>query len=357
MWMERAVDGSAAGAHLRGTVVRLQAIQGVSIERVIADTAAADGREPYLTKGKRLLLLILSGMLAARRGRVLVARAHPLMFAVVLLWKLVGAKVVLSVQGSLDDVGENEYRWLAKSRLFRSYSVASTRIADGVIAGAPVLYEHIRDHMIGRKTILVSIANGVFLEEFGAARSTPRPMKNPYAVFVGNLASWQGVETMTLAVAEPSWPPNLPLVVVGDGTERHRVANRTGIIWLGRLPSAEAARWLAHAYCAFSLKRSDSAVGAHGYWPFKLIESAAAGVPIICSNAKGMEEGARQLGHAVVVQAESPSAAAEAVRDLYEDNKARARLAENGLENVEQFAWDAGAPALAELLKAVHRSG
>lgn len=354
MWMERAVDGTAAGAHLRGTITRLRLIHGVSVERLIADTTTPDGQEPYLRKGKRLLRLILTGLLAARRGRVLVARYHPLILPVVLVWKLVGAKVILSVQGSLDEVSDNEYPWLGESRLFRVFSVASTRIADGVIAGAPVLYQHIRDNMIGRRTVLVSMANGVFLEEFRAACKMPRPMEGKYAVFVGNLASWQGIETMARATTEPSWPPAFPLVVVGDGTERDHLANHSGIVWLGRLPSAEAARWLAHAYCALALKRSDSAVGTHGYWPFKLIESAAAGVPIISSNAKGMEQGARELGHSVIVQAQNPSAAAAAVRRLYDDKELRDRLAKRGLKNVERFAWEAGAPVLAELLNAVY---
>lgn len=349
-WMERAVDGSAAGAHLRGTLARLKAIDAVSVRSVIADRQSEDGAEGYVRKVFRLARLMLHGAAAARRGRLLIARSHPLILPVALVWRATGGRVILSVQGSLDDFGGNEYPWLKDSRLFRRLAGLSNKSANGLIAGAPVLEDHIRAEMLGKHAHLVSIPNGVFVDELAAARDTERPMPAPYAVFVGNLASWQGIATMIEATSSPYWPADLPLVVIGDGSEASVVRSAAHVKWLGRLPSAEASRWLAHSYCALALKRSDTPVGRHGYWPFKLIESAAVGVPMVCSDARGMSEAAQELGHGIVVEAQNAEAAARAILALWEDPVRRSELAESGMRNVAEHDWAAGAPRLEHII-------
>lgn len=351
--MERATDGTAAGIHLRGTLARLQPIPEVRLVRLIADRLSFGGDEPYLRKSMRIARLNWVGLTSWRRGRVLLARYHPLMLPTVLIWKLMGGLVVLSVQGSMDDVGGNAYTWLAKSRVFKRISALSTKLADAVIVGAPVLHDYVRDNMIGAQTILVSIPNGVFLDDFRVARESDRPTAEDYAVFVGNLASWQGIAAMVQSTEEQDWPRGLPLVVVGDGVDRDLVVDRDGVAWKGRLPSDQAARWLAHAYCALALKRSDTTVGEHGYWPFKMIESAAAGVPIVTSDAKGLVEAAEEFGNAIVVKSGDSVGAAQAVRQLMSDRQLRDRLARNGLLAAENYGWELGSEKLAALLNAV----
>lgn len=356
VWVERAADGSASGLHLRGTLARLRLIPNVKIRSIIADTTPVNGAESAPQKIWRIFGIVARAIMAARPSRTLLARNHPCLTPVVILWRLAGAKVVLLVQGSLDDVGGSNYPALANSRLFRAFARLGPRLAHGLIAGAPILEPHIRREMLGKRASYENIPNGVFVDEIGRAREADAPTLEPYVAFVGALASWQGIATMVQATRDGSWPAGLRLVVIGDGPERSEVEKDESVQWLGQLPGAEAHRWLAHAYCAISLKRSDTAVGQHGYWPFKLIESAAAGVPIVVSDAPGMAAGAELLGHAIVVPSQSPSAAAKAVADLWNDRGRRDQLARNGRNAVQDFDWTSGAESLGSFLNALGRS-
>jgi len=349
-WIERAIDGTAAGQHLRGTIARVQGIPGVYLERVIADMDSPDGREPLTRKLHRLASLVLRTALAARRERVLVVRHHPLLLPALLYWRLRGGKIVSSVQGSLDDLA-NEYPRLGKSKLVRRISVASARSAHVLVAGAPVITDHIRHEMASRSTPVIPLANGVFVRDLASAADEPSPRDGDYVVFVGNLAAWQGIDVMARAVQHEAWPHGVPLVVVGDGVERRLLEGIPNVELLGRLPSREAAVWYAHATCALSMKKSIGSVAQHGYWPFKLIESAAVGVPIVCSDAKGMAEAAQSLGNGVVVPAEDEGACARAVRALVSEPERRAALAAAGRIGVQRFDWSSGAPTLLQAIQ------
>lgn len=354
MWMERATDGTAAGAHLRGTQARLSEID-IRVVTTVADCSTPDGHESYFRKIARLTRLTLQGISHARRGRILIARYHPLLLPLVSIWKACGGQVILSVQGAIESATDNQYRWLNGSRLFYRLAIAPARMAHGLIVGAPVIEKYVRSEMLGRNAHITSIANGVFTATLAGAIDTPRPQKRPYAVFVGNLAVWQGIETLANAVDDPAWPEEVELVVIGDGTDKRFVEHNPNVRWLGRLPSAEAHTWLAHAVCAFSIQLADVSVAKHGYWPFKLIESAAAGVPVICSDAPGLVEAADKLGNALVVPAKSARSTAEAVCRLAGDEGLRSTLAEAGKKNVLAYDWSAGANEVSRLIDAVVR--
>lgn len=352
VWIERAVDGTASRAHLEGTIARLKAC-GLDPSHVISDTRSPAGAESLLTKAKRIFHLSVSGAVHAKKERVLVGRFHPLMLPLLLWWKIRGGKSVISIQGSLDDTGANAGNMIAKLNLTRWMSIACWKVADALVIGAPTIAAHVREHVPGRE--LTSIPNGVFVDEFAGSGDSVRPFDSPYAVYVGNLAPWQGIEVLIEAKNSANWPDGLKLVVIGDGVDRDivRRAQSDGLVWLGQLGSSDARRFMAHAVCALSLKRSDTATGMHGYWPFKLIESAAVGTPIITSDALGLVDAAETLGHAVVVPAQNAGATASAVKRVFDDPDLRRRLSESGKLNVRQFDWTADASKLGELIAQV----
>lgn len=349
-WVERAVDGTAAAQHLKGTIARIEAISEVRLTKVIADTESPDGVEPIAQKMRRIARLNFLTAKAARRGRVLIVRHHPLLLPALLYWRLRGGRVVSSIQGSLDDLA-NEYPRLGKAKLLRRISIATARCAHVVLAGAPVIVDHIRSEIVAESTPIIPLANGVFVDELADAAREPARLDGAYAVFVGNLAAWQGVDVMARAVQHEAWPAGVPLVVVGDGVEKHLLEGIPGVMLMGRLPSRDAAVWYAHATCALSMKKSTGAVGQHGYWPFKLIESAAVGVPIVCSDARGMREAAERLGNGVVVPANDEAACAKAVRDLVTNPSLRDKLAATGRNSAASFDWSAGAPTLRRAIR------
>lgn len=349
LWLERAVDGSAARAHLDGTLARLDEAGFQNVRSIFNDTDA-DGTESAFRKAKRIARLLAEGTIRVRTGEVLLARFHPALLPVALAWKVAGGSVVVSVQGALDDISASGNSPLAHLPGVRQAAIAVLRLSDELVVGNPTIRDHI-SNLVPKKELTV-LPNGVFVDELQGFSNRERPMKDPYAVYVGNFASWQGIEALVESTASDAWPTGLPLVVVGDGVLRDLVQAAVGerLIWIGKQPSEKARAWLAHAEFSFSLKRSDTPTAQHGYWPFKMLESAALGVPIIVSNAIGMEDAANELGNAVVVPSENADAAANAARHLMENPEKRRLLAKSGLENISKYDWRLGAQVLSELI-------
>ena len=95
----------------------------------------------------------------------------------------------------------------------------------------------------GRRQAYHVIGNGADVDLFKPTSTARIPGSRDYVVFVGALASWQGIETVLDAVKAPEWPSNVDVVIAGDGKERGGVEaaarNNARIRWLGTIPYAE----------------------------------------------------------------------------------------------------------------------
>lgn len=116
-----------------------------------------------------------------------------------------------------------------------------------------------------------------------AARAAP-PLAGPYALYVGKLEPNKGVSHLLTAArrAGLSWP----LVVVGDGSQRHELeaaahADRRDVRFTGWLSRTEVLGWLQHAAVL--------AFPSHGPESLSrvLIEASALGVPIAAMDTGG----------------------------------------------------------------------
>lgn len=342
LWLEGTPSGSAAQLHLAGTRRRLLAA-GRDIGVELTDSGSAS--RTTLGRLRRLSRLVLRGVVSAR-PETLVVRHHPLAAPVVWAWKRRGARVVISVQGPLTNARSDGGPW-ARVLPVDGLTRWQLRTADALVTVTPGLATQLEKFSDGKVPVAL-IPNGI--EQLAAVARISR--NRPYACFAGNLASWQGVDLMLDAVRSTSWPSDVDLVIVGDGALRDRVVARAParVDYRGPLPRAETQSFLAGALCAFSLQDPDHPAGSGGYWPFKVLESAALGVPIVVSDAPGLPEMAEKLGHAVVCPYGDPDAVADAVASLHRDPARRAMLAEAGRERVGDYAWEAGAQRLAEVL-------
>lgn len=348
LWIERAHTGSAAGTHLAGTLDRLAAASGVLVTRVIAET-----KPPRITDGTaarmwRIFRLIIAGAVAARKRRVLFCRFHPLLLPVLLVWKAIGAKTVVSVQGVPDTIASLPKLFTRKQ--INALSAVTVRMASAVIVGAPPILEYVQNELAHPGQSVSIIANGISVGEIQRQRDEAPPMEGRYVVFVGNLAPWQGVDVMAAAVRDKAWPEDVPLVVVGSGVEEQRLQGVSGVVLVGPRPHSEAMRWLVHATCALSLQRATDDDGTLGYWPYKVLESTAAGVPIVCTRTRHMDSLASLAGNVVVVPPADPHACAVAVAELVGNESMRYTLAQMGLANAHRFSWEQGSQALSSVL-------
>jgi glycosyltransferase involved in cell wall biosynthesis len=133
-----------------------------------------------------------------------------------------------------------------------------------------------------------TIPNALDLQAVQAAvEGRPRPIAEPYALFVGKLARNKGAGVLVDAVKRAGL--EIPVVVIGDGPERaavERDAAAAGcrITVLGWLDRAEVFRWMSHATLLIFPST----------WPEPLsrvlIEASALSVPIAAMDTGGTSD-------------------------------------------------------------------
>lgn len=346
VWLEGAAESAAAGVHLDGTVRRLAAL-GIEPERVVAQRGPSGGRLG------RLARLLLDSVRQPRNG-VVVVRWHPFALPALVAARLRGGACVVSAQGVLAEV-EAVHPWIGRSRVARWIALRPLVLADRVVAPSPGIARWVAE-VTGRRAHEVTVLeNGADVGLFAAER---RPAEQPpYAVFVGNLAPWQGIGDLVDAVRRPDWPRGLRLVVVGDGVERDTVlaARDAGVEWRGTLDRAAVARVLGGATLAFAT-RGAVAASARGTSPFKVIEAAAAGLPVVATDVPGQAEVVRDLGNGVVVPPGDAGALAAAAARVMDDDDLRDRLRGHAVDRVAAYDWTAGSERLGAALAAVARA-
>ena len=207
----------------------------------------------------------------------------------------------------------------------------------------------VRVRMLRRAAAVVTVTQGlreiiiqrygveperVFVAENGVDPELFRPMdkadarailglpSGPLICYVGNLVSWQGLDTLLAAMKH--LPPDARLILVGDGPSRHHLANRVEELGLGArvqfagtVPHEKVPRHFAAAdACAasFSSERNlKSGVSA-----LKVMEYIACGRPVVVTAIPGAAEMVKTSGCGLVVPPEDPNAFGAALADVIE---------------------------------------
>ena len=145
-----------------------------------------------------------------------------------------------------------------------------------LVAISDALAERIvADMGVPRSKILV-VPNGVDTHRFDPSLVSARRAAPAFTVlFVGSLASWQGLDTLLQAVASV---PEVNVTIAGDGPDRATLEALAGprVRFLGRVPPDDIPTLIASAdvcYSGHSAFRS----------PLKLYEYMAMGRPVIAS--------------------------------------------------------------------------
>jgi glycosyltransferase involved in cell wall biosynthesis len=206
--------------------------------------------------------------------------------------------------------------------------------ADAVIAVSTTIAADLRaraPELAG--TRLEIIPNPVDLSDLRArAAASPRPLDQPYALYLGKLAPNKGTRQL-IAVAERAglrWP----LVIVGDGPDRpmlEAAASRSTLDfrftgWADR-PAATA--WLAHASLLIFTSRGPESLSR------VLMEASALGVPIAAMNTGGTPDIVED--EVTGLLSAGPEGLADDVKRLAEDEALRGRLAAAARERAGRF--------------------
>jgi glycosyltransferase involved in cell wall biosynthesis len=157
---------------------------------------------------------------------------------------------------------------------------------------------------------------------------TPWPRR---FVFLGRYDAVKSIDVLVAGyrayrtlVSDP-WP----LVCCGTGPERHRFTGAPGIIDNGFVQPGELPRVLAQSGVFVLPSRFDP-------WPLALVEAAAAGLPVVCTDACGSAvEVVRPFYNGLVIPSGSSAALASALVAVHDRGDA---LAEWGFRSVELAA-------------------
>ena len=177
----------------------------------------------------------------------------------------------------------------------------------------------------------------------------------PFVLFVGRLASNKGLLDLATAFARlASTDPSSQLVVIGeDGGQRAALEAKAQELRL-----SERLHLLGHvaddALLAAAYREARMTVLPSEYEAFGLVllESLAAGTPVVASRVGGIPEVVEDGKAGLLVPPKSPTALAEAIGRLWVDRDLARRLGEYGRDHVvPRFQWD----ALADRLDALYR--
>ena len=156
------------------------------------------------------------------------------------------------------------------------------------------------------------------------------------------LTPWKGVDRLIAAL--PAWREAIPevnLVVVGDGPER---ANLERLVqWSGVAEVVRFVGQVPHEQMPLYLRAADVFVLYSGYegLPHVVLETMAAGVPVVASRKGGIPEVVEDGETGLLVEWGDETALMDAVRRVLGDAALARRLGESGRAKVEgEFRWE-----------------
>jgi glycosyltransferase involved in cell wall biosynthesis len=208
-----------------------------------------------------------------------------------------------------------------------------------------------------------SIPNGIDFDPYD--RPAPRPadldariQPGEYCLFLGRLKKRKGVDVLLDAMAQLPAAENIELVIAGVGEEqaaielqiaRLKLNDRVRLV--GRV-DGDAKIWL--------LQNALATVMPSTMWeafPLVLLESAAAGRPIIGTRVPGIVDLIDPGVTGLLAAAESANELAEAMKTVRSDRTRADEMGRAARRFAEQYSWDAVARRHIELYEELVRRG
>lgn len=218
--------------------------------------------------------------------------------------------------------------------------------ADHIVTPAHVLRDRLVALGVASRKITV-IPNGSNL-----APPRPRPPEAParYLLYFGALQPWQGVDVLLRAFARLADLPDLELVICASHASRRsrmlqRFADTLGlgsrVRWLFALPEEDLAPWREHATLSVAPLTECTRNLEQGCAPLKILESMAAGVPVVASDLPAVRELMRDREHGRLVRPDRPGELARVIRVLLHSPEVVRAMGQRARAHVaEGFLWE-----------------
>lgn len=246
---------------------------------------------------------------------------------------------MLAIQESRSEVKvgtfHTDFDGSAAYKYYPSYFQRHIDRLDAAVAVSPTAVRAYARYFNARWRI---VPNGVDLELFTPLAPTPEVMRDnaPTILFVGRFDPRNGLSSLILAFEKVRQTVrDVRLVVVGDGPLRsyYRSCAKGDpqIVFVGAL-GEERAQYYAHA-TVYACPATKASFG------ITLLESMAAGTPVVCSNIPGFSDVVENDREAIMTTEGDTDALAAALIRVLESAPLRQRLTKAGRERAATFSW------------------
>jgi glycogen(starch) synthase len=225
----------------------------------------------------------------------------------------------------------------AQSALLSGGLKLALRAATAVTAPSQMVLSHL-DRSFGLLHGTV-IPNGVDLSVSPASDDEYDGLDAAYIVAVGRLGRMKGFDLLITAFAAAELPPDVRLIIVGDGPER---GNLSALVEaLGLSERVTFTGWRTPAGVELAMTRALAVAVPSRMEAFGIValEAWRAGTALIMTNRGGASEFVRDGIDGVLVDPEDTAALARTLAGIATDPAQRARLTAAGLERVRGFTW------------------
>ena len=218
--------------------------------------------------------------------------------------------------------------------------------ADEIITPSHTIKNNILKFGIADKKVTV-IPNGAEIPP-----KTERPTDAPprYIIYFGAVQAWQGVDVLLKAFQRLRDLEDLHLVICSSNHSRRskmlaKLANKLEIseriIWHYGLNETELTPWISHAELSVAPLTECSRNIEQGCAPLKILESMAAGIPVVASDLPAVREIMTDKIHGRLINADRPGELARTIRILLQYPKLLKEMGENAGQKIEQdFLWE-----------------
>ncbi|MCP4040556.1 MAG: glycosyltransferase family 4 protein, partial [Gammaproteobacteria bacterium] len=199
------------------------------------------------------------------------------------------------------------------------------------------------------------IPNGADIQQAPSTAS----ISERYIIYVGALQRWQGLDVLLRAFARLADLEDLRLVVCASTHQRRakpyrKLAEKLGIDsridWHFRLAKKELVAWLNGALVSVAALTECSRNLEQGCCPLKVLESMAAGVPVVASDLPSIREIMKDGIHGRLVRAERPAELARAIRILLEYPQQARNMGIQAQTHIRaSFSWDVATTRLSSI--------
>lgn len=217
--------------------------------------------------------------------------------------------------------------------------------ADHILTPSATLASNLERLGVASARITV-IPNGADLPP--AAPGRPRGAPKRYFLYFGALQPWQGVGAAIAALPRIA-DLGIALVICSSqpasiGRALQARAQRLGVArnvhWRHELTREQLAPWIAHAVASVAPLTETPRNLEQGCCPLKILESMAAGTPVIASDLAPVRELVAHGEHGLLVRAGRPELLGRAMRALADDPAARAAMGRRARSRMRRhYTW------------------